>query len=160
MLKFAEAEAEIKKANAELALAEDQSEVAKADKAASKKSALVIARFGLEVAQARKTVLVKFTRPRRTKELNLEIAKATADELAKNTAWKREAAKQRTLERQFSDCTIVAPVNGKLVYARRPEAQRGQKMDPPSWIMQGASVDFRQFLFEIIPTPEAKLEQR
>jgi hypothetical protein len=78
---LAERDVDIKNAEVELSLAEDQLAVLNAEKANSKKVvsaelALKRFRFRLERAQSRRKTLVDFTRPKRIKELQSDVAKA------------------------------------------------------------------------------------
>ncbi|MGO9923514.1 MAG: sigma-70 family RNA polymerase sigma factor [Isosphaeraceae bacterium] len=155
-----EAEMNIKIAEAELAIAEDECEEAreaftKNQKLLKKKviSELQLkkARFALELAQSRKKVLVEYTRGKRIKELKSAVAKERADELAKKAVWELKESKRQRLEQQVAARTIKAPIDGKLVYAK---PQTGMMM--AQIVEEGATVYERQLLFEIDPVTEAK----
>ncbi len=155
-----EAEMNIKIAEAELAIAEDECEEAreaftKNQKLLKKKviSELQLkkARFALELAQSRKKVLVEYTRGKRIKELKSAVAKERADELAKKAVWELKESKRQRLEQQVPARTIKAPIDGKLVYAK---PQTGMMM--AQIVEEGATVYERQLLFEIDPVTEAK----
>jgi HlyD family secretion protein len=104
----AEAQEEIKLAEANLSRAED--ELKKATRKnrfgdegpnvslqlASKK-----ARFVLEQAQTKKKVLTDYTRDKTIKELKSEVTKAASDELAKQAIWTLEVSKEKKLEREL-----------------------------------------------------------
>jgi hypothetical protein len=79
--------------------------------------AVLRARFALEKAQGQRKVLVDFTRWKKSKDLKSAVEKARSEELAKQAIWNLEDAKERKLERQIANCTIIAPRDGKLVYA-------------------------------------------
>ncbi len=57
--------------------------------------------FALEQAQAKKDVLVRYTKFKTIKELQKEVKKARVDELEKKAVWKREEASEAELERQL-----------------------------------------------------------
>ena len=59
------------------------------------------AKYALEQAQSKKTVLVEYTQDKTIKELRSEVKKARDDELAKKAIWKREEAAEAELERQL-----------------------------------------------------------
>jgi hypothetical protein len=101
-------EGEIKLAESDLARARDRVEWARRmhkkgflDLTAkvSEELALKKATFALEQAQSKKKVLIQYTLWKTIKELESEVAKAQADELAKKAAWEREKAKEVELGR-------------------------------------------------------------
>ena len=59
------------------------------------------AKFTLEQATSKKTVLVKYTKDKKIKELKSEVAKAQSDELARQATWELEMAKEKKLEREL-----------------------------------------------------------
>jgi HlyD family secretion protein len=164
--RFMETEGNIKIADAELALAEDQLNAEAKEKQPelvikSAKLATLRARFALEKAQTRKKLLVDYTKVKKTKELQSSVAKARADELAKKAIWALEDSKEKKLERQIASCTIVAPRDGTLVYAppnrnRVVQKRDGTLVNQPAVIEEGATVRERQILFEIVPTAETR----
>jgi hypothetical protein len=58
------------------------------------------ARFTLEQAQAKKLVLVKFTKEKTVKELETDVAKARSEELARKSTWELEKSRESELERR------------------------------------------------------------
>jgi HlyD family secretion protein len=106
---LATAEGEIKLAETDLSRSEDRLEWAKrmlgkkyitqAQKVSEDLNARK-ARFTLEQAQSKKTVLVKYTKSKTIKELIGEVEKARADELEKKAIWELEKAKETKLERE------------------------------------------------------------
>lgn len=154
-LKNAECHAAIKIAEAELALAEDELSAfvknAKAEKATvnleRKRAELAVlrARWAREIGEARRKALIDFTKPKELKALKGNVEKAKSNELAKKASWALEVSKEKKLERQIANCTIVAPRDGTLVYAPRIE--------------EGAAVRERQILFNIVPPAEPKVEK-
>jgi HlyD family secretion protein len=168
-----EIELQIKTAEAELAIAEDDLEAArdafnKTEKPGRKRFIAELqlkkARFALELAQSRKRVLVDYTSPKRIKELKSAVEKERADELAKKVVWELEESRARRLQQQLAVYTIKAPISGTLVYAKSdlpPGGQAGMMMAmmgraSPQPIRQGVTVQDGQFLFEIIPAPEER----
>jgi HlyD family secretion protein len=153
-----ERELDIKIAEADLALAEDNLEELKGQKADSKKlrtAGLVTmkARFALERGQSRRKTLLEFTKPKRMKELQSELEKARSNELAKHATWELQGSKEKKLEKQIAACEIRAPRDGTLVYANPGDGRR-------TLIEEGATVRERQLLFEIVPDSEATLKTR
>jgi hypothetical protein len=146
-MNLAEVEGDIKIAEAEFALAQEELNSAKAsttDKLAIKRLELAVfrARFGLEKGHGRRQLLVDYTKGKKIKRLKSTVEKTRSDELAKKAIWGLEISKERKLERQIASCTIVAPVDGKLVYARLIE--------------EGGTVGLGKSLFEITPISEMK----
>ena len=78
----------------------------------------------MKKAQARRRVLVDYTKHRTIKELDAEVEKARGDELSKQAIWDLEKRKQIKLERQIANCTIVAPIDGSIQDFLVGEGQR------------------------------------
>jgi multidrug efflux pump subunit AcrA (membrane-fusion protein) len=119
---LAEAEGDIKIAEAELTLAEDglksfkqagfhpdQREIRRAE------IQVLRARFALEKAQSRKKLLIQYTRDRKVKQLAAAVKKAQADEQARQATWEYKVGEAKRLA---DSCTIVAPIDGRLRYDR------------------------------------------
>jgi HlyD family secretion protein len=99
-----------------------------------------------EEAQGRRDVLEKYTRGKMIKKLEGEISEARSDELVKEATWKREKNKEANLEHQIAYCTLIAPVDGKVIYPQDPVAvQRGGAQ-----IHEGATVRERQIIASIV----------
>jgi len=174
-----ETQGEVKVAESEMALAEEQlkatkfiEEQFKATKAIGgnnkleiKRAELAIARakVSLEKAQNRLHLLTNYTVGKQIRELRLTVEQARSTELAKKATWDLETAKEKKLERQITACRIVAPRDGTLVYppgtGQLVMENDGTTASIPL-IEEGATVRERQVLFEIIPTPDAKPESR
>jgi biotin carboxyl carrier protein len=153
----AETAGDVNIAEAELALAEAERNVAvNAAKALGAPGsdvgvkhaelAVLRARFALEKAVTRRKTLLDFTRGKTLKALKASVAKARSSELAQKSIEELQAAKLKGLERQIASCKIAAPRDGTIVYAPR--------------IFEGGSVREGQVLFEIVPSPETKAEIR
>jgi hypothetical protein len=109
-LDLATVEGEIKLAESDLKRAEDRVDwarrmfdkgfISQAQKA-SEELVLQTSRFAVEQAQAKRHVLVEYTKSKKLKELQSEVEKARAAELARQAAWEAEKAKQDELERQL-----------------------------------------------------------
>jgi HlyD family secretion protein len=163
---FMETEGNIRIAEAELALANNRLNAVKKAKDKGPEHvikgaelAVLRARFSQEKAQSRRKLLVDYTKPKKTKDLQSAVEKARAEELAKKTIWALEDSKEKKLERQIASCTIVAPRDGTLVYAapirnRVVQNRDGTLVNMPAVIEEGATVRERQILFEIVPAPE------
>ncbi len=148
---------DIKIAEAELAVAEDEfslaAEHAKRNKGpggdvglARAKLALVRAKFGLEKAQSRRKLLLDYTKGKKIKTLKSAVLKAHSEELAQKAIWDLQVAKSKELERQIASCTILAPRDGILTH--KP------------FVQEGATVRESQVLFEIAPDPENNVEKQ
>jgi HlyD family secretion protein len=95
------------------------------------------ARFGLEVSQSKRKVLLDFTKERTLRELRSEAAAAMSRELAKQAALERERSAQKSLTDQIGRCKIAAPIGGRVEYAAP--------------IGAGAVVHDGQLLFRVVP---------
>jgi HlyD family secretion protein len=158
-LQVQEVQAALKKAEADLAIAEDEFAAKKTGKEAAARDN---ARLALEIAQTRKRVLLDYTRGRTIKELKLAIEIAHADELASKDVSELQALKEKRLSREVDACKIVAPRDGKIIYYYGPEGTKpriGWKADgstaPFPFIEVGAQVHPHQLLFKIVPVTDA-----
>ena len=104
------------------------------------------AQFSLEQAMSKKKVLVDYTKHKTIKELESEVEKARSDELAKQATWELEKTKEAKLEKQIAACTLLAPIDGLVVYFNDPG--RGFGSTQPQ-IEEGASVRERQKIISI-----------
>jgi RND family efflux transporter MFP subunit len=104
------------------------------------------AKFALEQAQSKRDVLVKYTRDKTIKELDSEVKKAHSDELAKEATFELEKQKEDKLEKQIKNCTLVAPIDGLVVYANDPSRMWGSNQ---SQIEEGATVREHQKIISI-----------
>jgi RNA polymerase sigma factor (sigma-70 family) len=142
---------DIKLAEAELAVAELEFQAAKAEPTsgtlAIKRAELNLmrARFSLEKAQSKKMVLEKYTYEKTVKELESDVKKAHSDELAKQATLELEVAKEKKLERQIANSTLIAPIDGRLRYQQTDA--RGMTLT----IGEGIAVRERQVVFSIEP---------
>jgi multidrug efflux pump subunit AcrA (membrane-fusion protein) len=103
-------------------------------------------RRSLEQAEGKREVLEKYTREKTIKELEGEIGKARADERAKQAAWELEKSKAGKLERQIASCTLVAPMDGQVIYANDPARMLARNQPQ---IEEGATVRERQLIIRI-----------
>ncbi len=151
----ATAEGEIKLAESDLTRSEDRLEWARRmlEKGYVSKAQAVTeelnfkkAQFALEQAQSKLDVLIKYTREKTIKELESEVKKAHSDELAKEATWELEKGKEDKLEKQIKNCTLVAPIDGLIVYANDPSRMWGSNQ---SQIEEGATVRERQKVISI-----------
>lgn len=104
------------------------------------------AKFSLEQAQTKMTVLEKFTRDKTIKELQADVEKAKSDEKAKEQTWDLEKTKEAKLDRQIKNCKIIAPNDGLVVYANDPNRFGGSAQPQ---IEEGATVRERQKIFSL-----------
>jgi RNA polymerase sigma factor (sigma-70 family) len=158
---LAEVEEDIKIAEMENSLAEDELKLAiERSKAQMNTRSVVVKRAelsklrssaNLKKAQNRRRVLLDYTRGRTIKQLEAEVKKAAASALAKKRILDFETVKETGLERQIGAYQIRAPRDGTLVYAPPP---------PGCEIERGKVVMAFQWLFSNIPTSEAKPESQ
>jgi RND family efflux transporter MFP subunit len=92
----------------------------------------------LERAETTRQVLEKYTRDKTVKQLQGEAEQAKSDELARQQAWKLEKDKEARLETQISNCKLLAPSDGIVEYATKPER-----------IEEGLAVRERQKIFSV-----------
>ncbi len=141
---------EIKVAEANLSIAEDQLDWARrmfdkgyvslAEKVTNELQ-LKEARFGLEATQSRKKVLLDYTKERTLKQLRSEAAAAMARELAVQAALERKRSARKSLTDQIGRCKIAAPSGGRVEYTAP--------------IGAGAVVHDGQLLFRVVPAGTA-----
>jgi hypothetical protein len=91
---------------------------------ASEELGLKKAVFAVEQAQAKRKVLVDYTKPKNLEDLKSAAVKARANELAKKAAWELEKSKESALERevirlQATSTTPEARQDGQNPNARR-----------------------------------------
>ena len=118
-----EAEGDLKIAQTELALAEEERDARKKfiggpDHLQVKLSELAVARakLALEKAGNRLHVLAHYTKDKQTRDLTTKLESSRSTELSKEATWELEKSKEKKLERQIAACTIKAPIDGTLVY--------------------------------------------
>ncbi|HEX3450643.1 MAG TPA: efflux RND transporter periplasmic adaptor subunit, partial [Isosphaeraceae bacterium] len=95
-------------------------------------------RMAFELATTKLELLQKYSQSKTIKSLQVEVERNRSDELAKRAKWKLEKSKEAKLERQIAACTLVAPVDGLVVYGKAP----GQFADQAQ-IEEGATVRLR-----------------
>jgi len=118
-----------------------------------------------ELATAQLAILEKYTTPRKTRELTIDVEQKKSDELAKRAAWQLAGARTRKLAKQVERCKIYAPGDGTLVYSNDPN----RRFRNQSAIEEGATVRERQQIFRIYDltrqlrvnakTPEAMVDK-
>jgi HlyD family secretion protein len=143
-----ETEGELKLAESELALAEDQQKAAReinANKGLTLRQgevAIARAKLAKEKAMNRLHVLEAYTKDKHTRQLKDDVSAAYSNELAKRATWTLEKSKEEKLKRQSADCKVLAPQDGIVVYANPPGGQ--------VLIEEGAVVRQGQMLFQVI----------
>ena len=153
-----ENEGEMKVAESELALGNEQLDAATAvggnNKLEIMRAELAISRakLALEKARNRLHFLTDYTKRKQLNGLQSAVEKARSAELAKQAVWELEKSKAESLERQIVNCNIKASRDGTLIYANPPSGQR--------YIEEGATVRERQLIFQIVPTPETNADGR
>jgi HlyD family secretion protein len=102
----------------------------------------------LELARSKLELLEKYTLPKTTKALKVEVERKRSDELARQSAWELEKSREEKLNKQIESCRITAPGAGVIVYANNPNRPvRGQ---PRPQIEEGATVRPRQKILSIV----------
>ena len=91
-------------------------------------------------------VLQKYTKDKETTELDANVKKAQADELAKKSTFLIESEKLEKLKKQISKCVLLAPNDGLLVYFAEQNQFRGNSAPT---IEEGAAVRERQTIFSL-----------
>ncbi len=117
------------------------------DRLDESEQSLLREKAALDRAKSRQEILEKFTRDRTLKALALEVERARPEERAKQERWQLEQSKAKSLERQIAACTLVAPTDGLLVYAKPPRV--GTNRPPFPYIEEGAQVRERQKILSI-----------
>jgi multidrug resistance efflux pump len=154
---LATAEGEIARAESDLKRSEDRLDWSdkmlkkgyiSLDQNISEKLALKRAKFALEQAQTKKSVLEVFTKDKTIKELKSEVEKARSGELARQATWELEKGKEAKLRTQIANCELKAPNDGLVVYANDPFHPAGTGLGGPV-IEQGAIVRERQKIFSL-----------
>jgi hypothetical protein len=96
--------------------------------------------FALEVAESSKKVLVEYTKPKRTQELQSELAKARSDELSKIAEWERlkgrlertQKAATAGADRTDVETRILALLDRAVSIEERIQARLGQFKKEPN----------------------------
>jgi RND family efflux transporter MFP subunit len=123
------------------------------DSLKSQKPATLAAEAAYREAQSTRRVaeaaVVEFARAisrseQEIKKLQAEVEKARSEELARQQAWEREKDKEAKLEKQIKNCTLLAPLDGIVVYGNDPD----RPFRPPV-IVVGAKVRERQIIFHV-----------
>jgi HlyD family secretion protein len=163
-----ELEGEVKVAESELGLAEEELKHVQAfetEPRILKRAEVPVARarLALEKAKNRLHLLTDYTKGQRIKELQSAVEKARSDELARQATWELEKSKEVKLERQIASCTLVAPIDGTIVYPRYLSMPVGAMPSAGRTgvpIQVGATVRERQLLFQVVPIPGSDPEAR
>jgi HlyD family secretion protein len=116
------------------------------DRIEATEQALLREKMALELAEARKNVLEKYTRPKTEMGLRVDVASKLSIQLAKRATWELEKSKVEKLNKQIVNCKYYAPSDGIIVYANDPSRRTGQAQPQ---IEEGATVRERQKLFSI-----------
>jgi RND family efflux transporter MFP subunit len=121
--------------------------------------------LALEISQNRKKLYEQFTRPKITKQLEIELERCRSEEQKKREALELEKSKLDKLSQQLNRCKLVAPSDGLVVYATDPNRPVGRSRTA---IEPNATVRERQLIFRIydpkVPAqinakiPETKVE--
>ncbi|WP_435009373.1 sigma-70 family RNA polymerase sigma factor [Tundrisphaera lichenicola] len=115
------------------------------DRLESAELGIVREKLEREQAEIRLEVLEKYSKPKKTLELEKVVLACQVDEEDKRLALELEKSKGDKLERQIKACVLVAPRNGVIVYA---EGQPG--ISPGGSIEEGATVRERQKILSVV----------
>jgi RND family efflux transporter MFP subunit len=134
------------------------------DRLATAERELLRGRLVLEQAQSRLNLIQNYTKGKRIKELKGELEKALVEEQARKDRSSLERSRITHLEKQITNCKLIAPCDGTVVYGNNSWRRQG----PPA-IEEGAMVRERQILVNIIDlgapmqvnvkVPEARIKQ-
>ena len=113
-----------------------------ADKLSLQKSEIAV-----EQADRKKMVLELFTYKKQITDLQANVEKAKADELAKKQTLELEQTKLEKLKKQINKTKLYAPNDGLIVYANDQGGFRGGGNEP--LIIEGATVRERQTIFSL-----------
>lgn len=117
----------------------------------SKQFAVEQAKLNMAVAETKKDVLAKFTKQKMLEDLTSKRDGAEALMKAENDSFTQEARKLQRYEDQKSKCTILAKLDGMVVYANDTSGARWGQQGPK--IEQGAQVNQFQ---AIVRMPDLK----
>lgn len=101
-------------------------------------------KMALEQAELKLESLEKYTRARRDRELEVEIARAKADELAKQQSFELATSRLENLRKQIEKTKLYAPTDGRIVYADVLPRSNRQRIE------EGAVVHERQRILSIV----------
>ena len=106
-----------------------------------------VKRAELELAGARtaRKVLEEFTKVKMLEDLRSQVETAAATLEAEQAAFELEEAKLKRLETQLTNCTILAPQDGMVVYAN----ERGRRGNQSVTIEEGALVRDQQTILRL-----------
>jgi RND family efflux transporter MFP subunit len=107
--------------------------------------------LALEMYQNRKKIYEQFTRPKITKQLQIELERCRSEEQKKRDALELEKSKLDKLSQQLNRCKLVAPSDGLVVYATDPNLPVGSSRTA---IEPNATVRERQLIFRIYDPKE------
>lgn len=82
--------------------------------------------LSLERAQTKLRILEDYTKPKTLEALQREAGRASSNEIAKRENLQTEKNKEARLERQIASCKLIAPCDGRVVYANNPNRPPGQ----------------------------------
>jgi HlyD family secretion protein len=100
----------------------------------------------LELAETKLDLLQKYTRPRVSADLQSNTEAKRSNELATKTTYELEKEKEEKLIRQIKQSTILAPIDGIVIYGNDPGSYRaGSRIQ----IEEGATVREGQIIFKV-----------
>ncbi|HEV3167186.1 MAG TPA: sigma-70 family RNA polymerase sigma factor, partial [Isosphaeraceae bacterium] len=103
-------------------------------------------RLALELGQSKLAQLEKFTRDKKVKTLQLDVARAEVEERASTAGLSLERQRVEKLKREIASCNLYAPSDGVVVYANDPNRFGGANLPQ---IEEGAEVRERQKIFSL-----------
>jgi RND family efflux transporter MFP subunit len=114
------------------------------DRIENTEATLAREKTAIELGRTKLETLERFIGPKTTKELEAEVERKRANELAKQATWDLEKIKENKLRKQIVNCTLLAPIVGHVVYANASNRGAGQPT-----IEEGATVRPRQKIFSL-----------
>ena len=103
----------------------------------------------LETAQTKLRVLRDYTKAKTLKQLDSDIRTAEAQWESEKSSYELELKKLKELETQISNCTILAPQAGQVVYANEQSSRSSNEFI----VEPGATVRERQVIIRL-PDPQ------
>jgi multidrug resistance efflux pump len=136
------------------------------DRLIDAEGALEREKTALVAAKSKLNVLERYTLPKTTKSLKVDVERKHSEELIRRTNWELEGPKLASLRRQVESCVMRAPADGVVVYANEPGRRGGRGR---SSIEQGATVRGRQVILKqldlseplqvVIKVPETQVDK-
>ncbi|MFO0950662.1 MAG: efflux RND transporter periplasmic adaptor subunit [Isosphaeraceae bacterium] len=144
-----------KKSSAPPTTAEILADLDLADRFEDAEEAVRDAKAASELEYRKRDTLEKFTMPRTVASLKGVVERARAREFAARAAWELERSKEEKIQRQITNCKLLAPSDGVIVYANDPN-----RFTSNPQIEEGATVRERQRIFSVPDLSEFRVNAK